>query len=367
MKIAIVLFNLGGPDGPAAVEPFLANLFGDPAILDVPGFVRPFLARTIARRRAPKAQAIYKRLGGGSPLLSNTAEQANALEAALAGENGDSHRCFIAMRYWHPLTDDAARAVAEWQPDRIVLLPLYPQYSTTTTESSLRLWHEEAARAGIAPTVLADTRTVCCFPTEDGFIDALLAGIETARATLPADANPLYLFSAHGLPKRTWKKRRDPYIAHVHMTADLLIGRLGLHRQNYYVCFQSRVGPVKWVRPYTDECVIEAGMQSRAALLVPIAFVSEHSETLVELDIELRELAGHAGATGYARAPTVSTHPRFIEGLAGLVRRALGASQPVVSETGGRLCPPDCTCGQAVFGAGTADMSAARRIEASGP
>jgi ferrochelatase len=347
MKTAIVLFNLGGPDGPAAVEPFLANLFGDPAILDVPGFLRPWLARTIARRRAPKAREIYDRLGGGSPLLPNTAEQANALEAVLTVPgSGEEVRCFVAMRYWHPLTDDAARAVAAWQPDRILLLPLYPQYSTTTTESSLYLWHEEATKAGIT----APTKTVCCYPAEEGFIEAVVAEIEIARATLPSDANPLYLFSAHGLPKRTQKKRRDPYPAQVQMTADALVKRLGLRRENYYVCYQSRVGPVEWIRPYTDECVIEAGMQSRAVLMVPIAFVSEHSETLVELDIDLRRLADRAGAPGYARARTVGTHPRFIAGLAGMVRRTLDATtQPVASESGPRICPADCTCGQVVF------------------
>jgi ferrochelatase len=151
MKTAIVLMNLGGPDTQAAVEPFLANLFGDPAILDVPGFIRPFLARLIARRRALVARKIYAELGGGSPLLANTLAQARALEAALHKEAGgpDETRCFIAMRYWHPLTEETVRAVADWRPDRILLLPLYPQYSTTTTGSSLRRWHEAAAKAGL--------------------------------------------------------------------------------------------------------------------------------------------------------------------------------------------------------------------------
>ncbi len=338
MKTAIVLMQLGGPDRPASVEPFLANLFGDPAILSVPYFIRPFLAKLIAARRAPTARAIYARLGGGSPILQNTLAQARALEAALNESAADEMRCFIAMRYWHPLTEEAVRAVADWRPDRIVLLPLYPHYSTTTTESSLRAWHEAAAEAGLR----APIATVGCYPTETGFIAALTESARAARATLPERANPLYLFSAHGLPKRTERKRRDPYAAQVRLTAAALADALGLTPTDWLTCFQSRVGPVEWIRPYTDECVIEAGYQHRPAVVVPIAFVSEHSETLVELDIELRGLAKHAGVPGYARAATVGTHPEFIAGLARLVRDALAAGDgaTIVGEGGDGLAPP---------------------------
>jgi len=352
MKTAIVLMNLGGPDGPDAVEPFLSNLFSDPAILAVPAFIRGPLARFIAKRRAPVAREIYGKIGGGSPLLPNTEQQARALEQALGEDDPalGTARCFIAMRYWHPLTDAAVRAVREWAPDRILLLPLYPQYSTTTTESSLRLWHMEAAKAGLA----VPTRTVCCYPTEDGFVSALAAGIETARRQLPAGARPLYLFSAHGLPKRTEHRRRDPYPSQVRMTSKAVATRLGLAEADWLTCFQSRVGPVKWIEPYTDECVIEAGVLQRAVVVVPIAFVSEHSETLVELDLELWDLAEKARVPGFARAPTVGTHPDFIAGLAKLVRMAAASDAgAIVSERGvgdaGRICPADRTCCRTAF------------------
>jgi ferrochelatase len=348
MKTATVLMNLGGPDSLDAVEPFLVNLFSDPAILDVPSFLRGFLARRIARRRTPVAKKIYEKLGGASPLLPNTQAQASALEAQL-GDLGDV-RSFIAMRYWHPFTSETVKAVADWQPDRIVLLPLYPHYSTTTTESSLGLWHEEAAKAGLR----VPTRTVCCYPTEDGFISALVAETTAARAYLPDDATPLYLFSAHGLPERTEKKRRDPYAVQVRMTADAIAKRLMLKPHDSLTCFQSRVGPVKWIKPYTDECVIEAAMQRRPVVVVPIAFVSEHSETLVELDLELRDLGDKAKLPGFTRAKTVGTRPEFIAGLARLVRAALAADTAIVSEAGagdaGRICPADRTCCRVVFG-----------------
>ena len=319
MKTAIVLMQLGGPDKPNAVEPFLASLFGDPAILTVPGFLRPFLAKLIARRRAPKAKEIYARLGGGSPILANTQAQANALEAVLNQDSDDETRCFIAMRYWHPLTASCVRHVAGFRPDRILLLPLYPQFSTTTTESSVRLWHEEAAKAGLA----APTRLVREYPTEQGFIAALAENTQAAAARLPeAKRRPVYLFSAHGLPKRIEEKRKDPYPAQVRETSSALAAALDLPPEDWLTCFQSRVGPVEWIRPYTDESVIEAGMVQRPVVVVPIAFVSEHSETLVELDVELKELAWHAQVPGYARAATVGTHPAFIEGLARLARAA---------------------------------------------
>jgi ferrochelatase len=285
-------------------------------------------------------------LGGGSPLLENTMAQASALEASLNDGPADETRCFIAMRYWHPLTAETVRQVAEWRPDRILLLPLYPQYSTTTTESSLKLWHEQAKAAGLA----APTRTVCCYPTDQGFIAAVAEATRAARAKLPPEAKPLYLFSAHGLPQRIETRRRDPYPAQVRMTAGSLADALGLAATDWLTCFQSRVGPVEWIKPYTDECVIEAGMLQRPVIVVPIAFVSEHSETLVELDRELKELAFNAQVPGFARAATVGTHPAFIDGLARLARTAWTSDDAIVSEAGaGRVCPADSTCCREVF------------------
>lgn len=355
MKTAIVLFNLGGPDRPEAVEPFLRNLFSDPAILRVPNFLRPFLAWLIARRRAPTAQKIYEALGGGSPILANTNAQARALEAALdanASESGETSRCFVAMRYWHPFSDETAREVAAWKPDRIVLLPLYPQFSTTTTASSLADWHRAAAASGLA----APTHTVCCYPGEAGFIDAIadLATEPLARAR--AKGRLRLLFSAHGLPLKI-VKAGDPYPDHVGETARAIAARLGVDvgvgddrdEESYEICFQSRVGPVEWLGPYTDETIAREAGAGHAIVLVPLAFVSEHSETLVELDIEYRHLAETHGAAAYERVATVGAHPAFIAGLANLVRRSLTAGAGrVTNDLGARRCKLGCACAMEV-------------------
>ena len=192
-RTAVVLFNLGGPDSPAAVRPFLFNLFNDAAIISLPQPARWLIAQLIAGRRAPIARAIYGKLGGASPIRANTEAQARALEQEL----GPGHRVFIAMRYWHPLSAEAVAAVAAWKPDEVVLLPLYPQFSTTTTASSLAVWRTAAAAAGLA----SPTRALCCYPVETGFIAALAAGIRAALAAWPPGERRRVLFSAHGLPQ----------------------------------------------------------------------------------------------------------------------------------------------------------------------
>lgn len=341
MKIAIALFNLGGPDGPDAVEPFLYNLFNDPAILRVPGLVRRFLARVISRRRAPKARGIYDRIGGGSPLLANTLAQARALEAALA-DLGEL-RAFPVMRYWHPMTDESVAAISAFAPDRILLLPLYPQFSTTTTASSLGAWREAAARAGL----VASTRTVCCYPYEEGFVAALADLVRSALSRAAAHGKARILFSAHGLPEKVVKDG-DPYQWQVERTAAAVVAALGDSAADHVVCYQSRVGPLKWIGPSTEDELRRAGSDGVATIVVPLAFVSEHSETLVELDIEYAELAHEAGIPLYLRVPTVSTHPEFIAGLARVARMALERDDGAPAPDGGkRICPGSwsgCPC-----------------------
>ncbi|MEX1107590.1 MAG: ferrochelatase [Dongiaceae bacterium] len=351
MKTAIVLFNLGGPDRPDAVEPFLRNLFSDPAILRAPNFLRPFLAWLIARRRAPTARKIYEALGGGSPILANTNAQARALGAALDDASGETFRCFVAMRYWHPFSDETAREVAAWQPDRIVLLPLYPQFSTTTTASSLSDWHRAAGVAGLA----APTHSICCYPVEPGFIDAIVDLAMEPLARARAKGRLRLLFSAHGLPLKI-VKAGDPYPDHVVETARAIAARLGVtvgvgddrDEESYEICFQSRVGPVEWLGPYTDETIAQEAGAGHAIVLVPLAFVSEHSETLVELDIEYRHLAETRGAAAYERVATVGAHPAFIAGLARLVRRALTTTGGVSNDVGARRCKAGCVCAMEV-------------------
>jgi len=331
MKIAIVLFNLGGPDSPEAVQPFLKNLFSDPAIISLPSFLRLPLASFISSRRAPKAKKIYDQIGGSSPILGQTEAQARALEEALGTEH--EWRGYVCMRYWRPMTEAVVRSVKRFAPDRIVLLPLYPQFSTTTTDSSVKAWKAAAAAAKL----VVPTQTVCCYPDEPGFIAASVDLLKQGLAetgTRPARV----LFSAHGLPEKVIKAG-DPYQAQVERTAKAIADRIG--GLDWSVCYQSRVGPLKWIGPPTDGEIRRAGQDGKAIVLYPLAFVSEHSETLVELDIEYRHLAEQSGVPAYVRVPTVGTHPLFIAGLADRVRAIL--AEPQVAVCHGATSMP---CGQ---------------------
>jgi len=334
-KLAVVLFNLGGPDGPAAVQPFLFNLFNDPAIIGLPGFVRTPLASFISKRRAPEAQKNYDLMGGASPLLPETEAQAAALEAALTRANPQIlTRCFVAMRYWKPFTEDAARAVEAFAPDEIVLLPLYPQFSTTTTGSSLQAWREAYKGPGAS-------RAVCCFPDADGLIAAHAAKVEAAWAAAGKPANVRLLFSAHGLPEKVIKAG-DPYQAQIEATAAAVAARLPA-LADWQVCYQSRVGPMKWIGPSTIEAIEKAGAEGKGVLIVPIAFVSEHVETLVELDHEYAALAGKLGVAPYLRVPALGTDAAFIEALADLTLKAIG--KPDWPAPGGAwACPGFSKC-----------------------
>ena len=317
---AIVLMNLGGPDSPAAVRPFLYNLFSDPAIIGLPALLRLPLARLVAARRAAAARAIYAQLGGASPLLPNSEAQAQALEAAL----GAAYRCFIAMRYWHPLTDAAVAAVKAWQPDEIVLLPLYPQFSTTTTASSHKAWQDEARRQKLN----CPTRMIRSYPTMAGLVaaEAALIGRALDEAAAKGQAMRL-LFSAHGLPLKI-VRAGDPYPEEVESSAAAIVDALGRPGLDWRVCYQSRVGPLAWLGPSVEEELQRAGRDQLAVVVAPISFVSEHSETLVELDIEYRRVAERIGVPGYYRVPTVGADPAFIAALADLVREGEGQPDP---------------------------------------
>lgn len=310
----VVLMNLGGPDSPEAVRPFLYNLFSDPAIIGLPIWLRLPLAWLIAQRRAVTARRIYAQLGGASPLLANTEMQARALEAAL----GEGNRCFVAMRYWHPLTAATVAAVKAWRPAEIVLLPLYPQFSTTTTASSLRAWDDEANRQGLAVA----TRRIRSYPAAPGFVAALAAGVAEALDRVAAESRPArLLFSAHGLPLKT-VRAGDPYPQEVEATAQAVVDALGRKGLDWRVCYQSRVGPLAWLGPSIDEELHRAGRDRVAVVVATISFVSEHAETLVELDRDYRRVAVACGVPVYFRVPTVGADPRFIAALADLVRGA---------------------------------------------
>lgn len=317
-KVAVVLFNLGGPDSPEAIRPFLLNLFRDPAILRVPFFVRPLLARLIAGARLKPATENYQLLGGKSPLLEMTQAQAQAIEAALPDLEA---KCFLAMRYWHPFSLETARAVKAWQPDEVVLLPLYPQFSTITTGSSLTAWREAAARVGL----MAPVSTVCCYPDAPEFVAATAAIVDAAydeaRAALDPDVPIRILFSAHGLPESIVRDG-DPYQYQIELTVAALAAASRRNDLDWKICYQSRATPQKWIDPSTDTEIERAGQDKTAVMVVPVAFVSEHTETLVELDIEYKELAEKSGVPAYFRVPTQRVDPGFIDALANIVRSA---------------------------------------------
>jgi ferrochelatase len=335
MRVAVVLFNLGGPSSLGAVEPFLFNLFNDPAIIRVAQPLRWLIAKLLSKRRAPIARDIYSKIGGSSPILGQTYNQASALKDALTGE-GTTFETFVAMRYTSPRAADVAEQVRRFRPNKIVLLPLYPQFSTTTSRSSLREWRRQARERKIVAPVSA----ICCYPQQTGFIAAQAALIEECIAKLPPMVRFRLLFSAHGLPQRV-VDRGDPYQAQVEQTAAGLVAALNRPNLDWRVCYQSRVGPLKWIGPATEDEIKRAGSEGLAAVVAPIAFVSEHSETLVELDLDYAALASESGVPHYLRAPAVGTHPAFIKGLAALVREA-AARTGAHPGGGARICPARC-------------------------
>ncbi|NBX74070.1 MAG: ferrochelatase [Alphaproteobacteria bacterium] len=339
-KLAIVLFNLGGPLGPPDVQPFLFNLFNDPAIIRAPFFVRWPLAQLISRTRAPKAQKAYDVMGGGSPLLANTQAQAEALEKELADVG--VVKCFIAMRYWHPLTHETVTEVRDFSPDQIMLLPLYPQFSTTTTGSSLKLWQREAKKQHVN----VPTQTLCCYPTAAGFIDAQVTAIRAAYDAAQQHGAPRILFSAHGLPEMVVKDG-DPYQYQCEATTRALVDKLNIAGLDYVNCYQSRVGPLTWIGPDTEAEVHRAAAEKKPIIMVPIAFVSEHVETLVELDHEYGALARTHGCPHYARVPTASVAGQFISGLAQTVRDRLQQPCPLGPEASWGGCGPWRRCPRA--------------------
>ncbi len=332
-KIAVVLFNLGGPDGPDDVQPFLRNLFSDPAIIRSAWPVRYLVSRLISRSRASSARENYAKMGGGSPLLAETRKQADALDAELR-RRGHEARSFIAMRYWKPLAADAVRDVRAWGVSKVVLLPLYPQFSTTTTASSLKSWNDAGGPSGIA---------VCCYPAAPKFIQAHAKKLVVAWEAAGRPSKVRALFSAHGLPE-TVVKSGDPYQWQIERTAAALKPLLPPDWE-IEVCYQSRVGPLKWIGPPTEEAIAAAARDGKAILVSPIAFVSEHIETLVELDIDYARVAHENAARAYVRAPALGVEAGFIEALADLVEDAVEdlaqhpCPSPVRSSCGNRICP----------------------------
>ena len=335
-KTAVVLLNLGGPDSLEAVRPFLFNLFYDKAILAMPNPFRWLLAQLISRTRTKKAQGIYARMGGKSPLLENTITQKDALEKAL----GDDYKVFIAMRYWHPLTDETVKAVQDYDPDQVILLPLYPHFSTTTTQSSVKEWDRLAKKQGLKKP----TRGLCCFPTDNLFIQAHTDALHTIYQQAQQFGNVRILFSAHSLPQKVIDKG-DPYQWQIEECAKEIIKnfkeKFQTQTDDWRVCYQSKVGPVKWLEPSLDIEIERAAQDKISLVVVPISFVSDHSETLVELDMDFSEKAKNLGVPFYGRVPVLGTHPLFIEALKILVTSC--PRQTLCPKGQGYCCPSSGT------------------------
>ncbi|XOJ73234.1 ferrochelatase [Candidatus Pelagibacter sp. Uisw_114] len=331
MKKAIILFNLGGPDKLENVEPFLFNLFNDPAILDLPTFLRYPLAKLISNRRAPVAKKIYAELGGSSPILKLTREQSDALEAKLnQTQEKDEYKCFIIMRCWNPRAKDVIKDVQLYDPDEVVLMPLYPQYSAATSGSSIKEWKDVCKKNNYH----VKTSTICCYPTDQNFINAHTKEIIKKIKDLK---NFKLIFSAHGLPEKNIKKG-DPYQWQVEQSVKKIVESLNYENIDWILSYQSRVGPLKWIGPSTETIIIENSKIGKHIVLVPIAFVSEHSETLVELDIEYKEIADANGCKNYTRVPALGINEDFIKAMSELI---IKKNEYKINEN---LYPPKIQC-----------------------
>tara|TARA_B100000131_G_scaffold229846_1_gene221654 strand:+ start:175 stop:1200 length:1026 start_codon:yes stop_codon:yes gene_type:complete len=312
VKKAVILFNLGGPDKLDSVEPFLFNLFYDPAIINLPKLFRYPLAKIISKRRTPIAKKIYKELGGSSPILKLTRKQSDALEKKLnQNKNKDLYKCFVVMRCWHPRAENVISEIKLYNPDEVILMPLYPQFSASTSGSSINEWKDICIKYNYK----VKTSTICCYPTDENFINA---HIENIKNKIGKNINEKLIFSAHGLPEKNIKNG-DPYQWQIEQTVKSIVKKMNIRDLDYILSYQSRVGPLKWIGPSTDDIIIENSKLGKNIIIVPIAFVSEHSETLVELDIEYKKIAEENGCKSYSRVPAIGINENYIKGMSDLI------------------------------------------------
>jgi len=319
-RLGVLLLNLGGPERLEDVRPFLYNLFADPEIIRLPlPWLQKPLAWLIAAMRHRRSRENYRQIGGGSPIRQITEQQAQALAERLR-QMGHPARVYIGMRYWHPFTEEAISQMERDGVEKLVILPLYPQYSISTSGSSLRLL-ERLRQAGTYLAQIEHT-VIPYWYQRPGYIEAMVDLIRQTLDHLPAPEHVHLLFSAHGVPRSYVEKDGDPYQEQIERCVALLVQ--ALNRPNAYtLAYQSRVGPVEWLQPYTEDVIPKLGARGvRDLLVIPISFVSEHIETLQEIDIEYRELAHRSGIIHFHRVPALNTHPRFIQDLAEAVIQA---------------------------------------------
>lgn len=339
-KVAIVLFNLGGPDSLKAVKFFLFNLFNDKHIVTVPKILRFFIAKFIANRREKFAQEIYSHTGNKSPILARTIAQKEALKKYLI-ENVETDNLkfeiFICMRHWHPMTDEVVKNIEDYDPTEVIMIPLYPQFSTTTTFSSIEEFTKKLKNKD-----KIKLKTICCYPTDENFINASVGMIEKTLSDKKDLKNFRMLFSAHGLPEKIIKNG-DPYQWQIEQTVEKIVKQLVLIEKfkniDYKITYQSKVGPLKWLSPNTEDEITLACKQKKSLIIIPIAFVSENVETLVELDIEYKKIADIHGIE-YIRILTLGTDKTFIKSLAIMVSKLVNQDGNLLTSSKfSRICP----------------------------
>jgi len=360
-KIAIILFNLGGPDKLSSVRPFLFNLFNDRAIINLPQPFRFLLASLISRRREKKSQKIYHQIGGKSPILDISESQAHALEKELSFF-GD-FKVFVSMRYWHPMSHEVIKNIFSYQPEQLILLPLYPQFSSTTTGSSfddfVKKFSVEQKRRGTKIAV----QKVCCYFEDPSFILAHSLLIKKTIAKFYDKLSDLrLLFSAHGLPQKLIDQG-DPYVFQVEKTTQKIVENLQKElscienirinstkneldsiKLDTKVCYQSKVGPLQWTGPSLENEIRRAALDKKIPVIIPIAFVSDHSETLVELDIDYYNLAKTLGIQDYLRVPALNTDGNFIKSLVSICKK-VSSSEGEIFSSNDNGCQAKRACG----------------------
>ena len=340
--IAVMLLNLGGPETLADVEPFLYNLFADPDIIRLPPALQglqPGIAKVISALRAPKSREAYEAIGGGSPLRPITEDQGAAVQRALE-RRGQDAAVYLGMRYWYPFTEDAVQQIKRDGITNLVILPLYPQFSISTSGSSLRLlesiFQKDPGLRNLKHTVIPS------WYQRPGYVSAMSDLIQAELAKFAAPDAAEIFFSAHGVPKSYVDEAGDPYREEMEQCVDLIMAELRARRvpNPHTLAYQSRVGPVEWLKPYTDDSIRALGAEGKKAMLaVPISFVSEHIETLEEIDMEYRELAEESGIEEWGRVPALNTNAKFIDDLADAIIEALPYVDSVVPEADQPLVP----------------------------
>ena len=344
--VGVLLLNLGGPETLDDVQPFLYNLFADPDIIRLPGvlqFLQSPLAALLSNSRAPKSREAYESIGGGSPLRRITDEQANALQSALVAKGLKNAKCYVGMRYWKPFTEEAVEQIKADGVTKLVILPLYPQFSISTSGSSLRLLEQIFGEDEYLATRMSHT-VIPSWYERPGYVQAMAdlikAELNRPDGQFDSPDEPIVFFSAHGVPVSYVETAGDPYKEEMEECVALIMARLKeMGVQNEHVlAYQSRVGPVEWLKPYTDDVIRELGeKKTKAMVAVPISFVSEHIETLEEIDMEYRELAEESGVEQWGRVPALDTSPVFIDDLADAVVESLDGMSKAASMSPGDL------------------------------